>query len=249
MKSLKLPRTSYIVHLCFARSARQVASIIAVAIMALTMASCGGRGGKQQQGSATAESPGKAATTGKADISEKKIPVKQGSYVQVTKAMGMEVKNTVYFDNWGDWTATEDKSEMKMFGQTIKTDKIKIVKGNTHWDIDLIEKTGTKYEGLQLPPEVAAALGTALGGAMMEGAEVEELGTEKYLGFDCKKTRTKHKDMQMDVTTWTYGNLTMKSEGKMGGMEIYTAIVEISENTPPKAIFEVPEGIELTVEK
>jgi len=217
-------------------------SVIAALVMAFAIVSCGG---KQQQGGATADSQGKSAKEEKANVSERKLPFKHGSYVQVSKAMGMEVKNTVYFDKWGDWTATENKSEMKIFGQTIKTDKIEIVKGNTHWDIDLIEKTGRQYEGLVLPPEVAAALGTALGGAMMEGAEVEEFGTEKYLGFDCKKTRTKHKDMQMDVTTWTYGNLTMKTEGKMGGMEIYTAIIEVNESAPPASIFEVPAGIEI----
>jgi hypothetical protein len=90
---------------------------------------------------------------------------------------------------------------MKMFGQTIKTDKMKIEKGNMIWDIDLIEKTGSQYKGLELPPEVAAAMGTAIGGAMMEG------------------------------------------------MEIYTAITELSENAPPKSKFEVPEGIEITKEE
>ena len=223
----------------------KLVSVMAASVMALTVASCGGGGSRQQQGSK--ESSGNAATSEKVDVSERKIPLKQGSYVQVTKAMGMEMKSTVYFDNWGDWQATEDKSEMKMFGQTIKTDKIKIVKGNTHWDIDLIEKTGTKYEGLELPPGVAAALGAAVGGKMMEGMEVEELGTENYLGYPCKKTRVKYKDMDMETTTLTYGNLTMKTEGKMGGMEIYTAIIEMSENAPPKSKFEVPEGIELTI--
>jgi hypothetical protein len=213
------------------------------------LASCGSGGGRQQ-GSATAESSENAsagsatnASAKKVDISERKIPFRRGSYVQVTKAMGMEMKTTIYFDNWGDWTATEDKSEMQMFGMTIKTDKIKIVKGNTHWDIDLIEKTGTQYEGLNLPPAAAAALGAALGAQMMEGVEIEELGTETYLGFACKKTRTKYKDMDMDVTTLTYGNLTMKTEGKMGGLELYTAITEISENAPPKSKFEVPAGV------
>ena len=220
-----------------------VKSVIAASILALAVASCGGSGGRQQQGNASSESSGNAATAQQADVSERKIPFKQGSYVQMTKAMGMEMKSTVYFDNWGDWQATEDKSEMQMFGQTIKTDKIKIVKGNTHWDIDLIEKTGTKYQGLELPPGVAAALGAAIGAQMMEGTEVEELGTETYLGYPCKKTRTKVKDMEMDVTTWTYGNLTMKSEGKMGNMEIYTAIIELSENAPPKSKFEVPAGV------
>jgi len=216
-----------------------------VSMMALSFASCGGGGGKQQQGDATSEKSDKIATTKQADASERKIPFKQGSYVQVTKTMGMEIKSTVYFDKWGDWTATEDKSEMKVYGMDIKTDKIKIVKGNTHWDIDLIKKTGTQYEGVVLPPEVAAALGTAVGGAMMEGTEIEELGTEMYLGYNCKKTRVKHKEMDMDVTSLTYGNLTMKTEGKMGGMQIYTAITEITETTPPASKFEVPAGIQI----
>jgi len=215
---------------------------MAASVMALTIASCGGGSGRQQQGDATEE---KSASAKQTDVSEKKIPFKHGSYVQLTKTMGMEMKSTVYFDKWGDWTATEDKSEMKIFGQTIKTDKIKIVKGNTHWDIDLIEKSGTQYEGLELPPEVAAALGTALGGAMMEGAEIEELGTEMYLGLECKKTRMKHKDMDMDMTNLTYGKLTMKTEGKMGGMQIYTAIIELTQDAPPASIFEVPAGVEI----
>jgi Cu/Ag efflux protein CusF len=222
---------------------------IAASVMAFTVASCGGGGSNnQQQGSATAESSAKPAKEEKVDASEKKIPFKHGSYVQVNKAFGMEVKNTVYFDNWGDWTATENKSDMQMFGQTIKTDKIEIVKGNMHWDIDLIAKTGRQYKGFELPPEVAAAMGTAIGGAMMEGMEVEELGTEMYIGYNCKKTRTKHKEMEMDITTWTLGKLAMKTEGKMGGMELYTAITELSENAPPKSKFEVPEGIEMSVE-
>ena len=224
----------------------KLVSVMAASVMALTVASCGGGGSRQQQGSK--ENSGNAATSEKVDVSERKIPLKQGSYVQMTKAMGMEMKSTVYFDNWGDWQATENKSEMQMFGQTIKTDKIEIVKGNTHWDIDLIAKTGRQYKGLELPPGVAAALGAAIGSQMMEGAEIEELGTETYLGYPCKKTRMKYKDADMDVTNWTFGNLTMKSEGKMGGMEIYTAIIEMSENAPPKAKFEVPAGIELVIE-
>jgi hypothetical protein len=132
---------------------------------------------------------------------------------------------------------------------TITTDKINIVKGNMHWEIDFKEKTGRQYKGLDLPPGVAAALGAAIGSQMMEGTEIEELGTENYLGFNCKKTRMKYKDMEMEVTTLTYGNLTMKTEGNMGGMKIYNAIIEISEAAPPKSKFEVPEGINLVIEE
>jgi hypothetical protein len=54
--------------------------------------------------------------------------------------------------------------------------------------------------------------------------------------------------MDMDVTSLTYGNLTMKTEGKMGGMEIYTAITEISENAPSASKFEVPAGVAIQKE-
>ena len=219
-------------------------SVSAILVLLLLFAFCGGGNGRQQQGGAMAKSPANLAIAKQTDISERKIPFKQGSYVQINKAMGMEIKTTVYFDNWGEWTATEDKSEMKMFGMTIKTDKIKIVKGNTHWEIDLIEKTGTQYEGLELPAGVAAALGAAIGGQMQEGMEIEELGTERYLGYDCKKTRVRYKDMEMDIVTLTYGNMTMKMEGRMGGIEIVTFITDISEDAPPASKFEVPEGIE-----
>jgi hypothetical protein len=159
--------------------------------------------------------------------------------------MGMEMKQTVYFDKWGDWMATEDKSEMEMFGIKTKTDKIEIVKGKTHWSIDLIEKTGTQYEGISLPAGAAAALGVAVAGKMADGTEVEELGEETYLGYTCKKVRIKYKDMDMDVTCLNYGNLTMKMEGKMGRMDILNFVTDVSESAPPAAKFEVPAGIEI----
>jgi len=222
---------------------KKLVSVFLAPALALSLVACGGNASKSQSGSATTE---KTEKSDKASTpADKKMPFKQGSYVQVTKTMGMEMKSTVYFDKWGDWQATEDKSEMQMFGQTIKTDKIKIVKGKTHWDIDLIEKTGTQYEGIELPAGVAAALGAAVAGKMADGTEIEELGTEKYLGFDCKKTRVKYKDMDMDITTLTYGALTMKTEGTMGSMKLYTAIVEISENAPPASKFEVPDGVRI----
>jgi hypothetical protein len=179
------------------------------------------------------------------DNSGKKYPFKHGSYVQITKAMGMEIKHTVYFDNWGDWSATENKSEMRMLGRTIKTDKIEIVKGNLHWDIDLIERTGTHYQAIELPEEAMEPVAAAMAGQIQEGTEIEELGEERYLGYICKKVRIKNKDMNMDVTSLNYGNLPMKMEGKVMGMEVYNVITELSESAPPKSKFEVPAGIKI----
>jgi hypothetical protein len=220
---------------------KKLISVLFVPVLALSIVACGsGSGSKSQSGSATTEKSDDASAS-----ADKKLPFKQGSYVQTSKAMGFETKQTVYFDKWGDWTATENKSEMKIAGMEIKTDKIEIVKGKTHWDIDLIKKTGTQYEGFELPAAAAAAIGAAFAGQMADGMEIEELGEEVYLGYTCKKTRTKYKDMDMDVTTLTYGKMTMKTEGNMGGLEILSFISDISESAPPASKFEVPAGIEI----
>lgn len=178
------------------------------------------------------------------DNANKKLPFKQGSYVEESTVMGINVQKTIYFDNWGEWTATEDKSEMKMGGMTIKTHNLEIVKGKTHWQMDLLEKTGTKFE-LNIPDGMATAMAAAVAGEMMEGMEVKNLGEEKYLGYNCKKIQVKYTQMNMETTVLTYGNLTMKMEGKMGGMDISTKITSISLNAPPASIFEVPAGVKI----
>ena len=178
---------------------------------------------------------------------DKKLPFERGSYVEESNMMGIDMKKTVYFDHWGDWTATEQTTEMVMMGQTHKTDKLEIVKGNTHWDLDLVKRTGTTYESVVLPSGMAAAVGAAVGGKMMEGIEIKDLGEEDYLGYKCKKTQVKYAKMEMDVTTLAYGNLSMKMEGKMGKMDMSTKVVSIDLSAPPASIFEVPADI--TIEK
>ena len=176
---------------------------------------------------------------------DKKLPFERGSYVEETNMMGMELKKTVYFDHWGDWKATENKSEIAMMGYTHKTDNLEIVKGDMHWNLDLIKRTGTSFV-LNVPTGgMAAALAAAVGGKMAEGMEIKEMGEENYLGYKCKKTQVKYAQMQMDVTTLSYGNLTMKMEGTMGKSNISTKIVSIDLSAPDASIFEVPTDIKI----
>ena len=217
---------------------------MAIAVIAAMVISCGSK--SEQKTDETSDEAATAAASG--TPGEKKLPFERGSYVEVSNALGMEVKKTVYFDHWGDWTATEDKSEMTIMGYTSKTHKLEIVKGATHWDIDLIEKTGRTYE-LNIPAGMAAALGAALGGEMMKGMEITDLGEEDYLGYTCKKSKVKYTEMNMEVTTLSYGNLTMKMEGNMGGMNTSSYIASIDLSAPPASIFEIPEGIEIVKEQ
>jgi len=217
---------------------KQMTKILLIAAIVAT--SCGGGGSKPKTGENTSDE----ATTEQAAAVDKKLPFERGSYVEVSKVMGMELEKTVYFDRWGDWTATEDKSEITMMGFTHKSHKLEIVKGKTHWELDLIEKTGRRYElNFELPAGIATAIAAAIGGKIAEGMEMKELGEEDYLGYSCKKVWVKYTDMQMEVTTLTYGNLTMKTEGKMGNMDISTMITSINLNAPPASIFEVPDDV------
>ena len=176
----------------------------------------------------------------------KKMPFEHGSYVVVINTLGMlemmDGEITVYFDRWGDWIAIEEiKSEENMTGDTVKIHLLTILKGNTCWDIDLTEKTGTMRE---LTIEDIAVLSswiinfetvsisTFFKEMFEEKMEVKEIGREEYLGYICKikdikypptksksrkqkKEQVKDTSMAMKLTTLTYGNLAMKTEMKM----------------------------------
>jgi len=206
-------------------------------------------GNKSKSNDATAgQAPAVAPSAQKTATDNRRLPFESGSYKETTSAMGMGVDKTVYFDKWGDWTATETKSEIEiMKGNVLKTNKLEIVKGSTHWNLDLIAKTGTTYE-LNVPISgMAASLGmAAMGGKVMEGVEIKDLGEETYLGYQCKKSQIKYAKMEMDATVLAYGNLTMKMDGKMGKMDVSTTVTSIDLSAPPAAIFEVPADIVIT---
>jgi len=201
--------------------------------------------------SKTGGSTGGAATVAPSEQQapkEKRLPFEHGSYKENSSAMGMGTEKTVYFDKWGDWTATETKSEMEIIkGHTYKTDKLEIVKGSTHWELDLIAKTGKTYD-LNVPISgMAASLGlAAMGGKVMEGVEIKDLGEEDYLGYKCKKTQVKYAKMEMDATILAYGNLTMQMDGKVGKMDVSTKVTSIDLSAPPASIFEVPADVAVT---
>jgi len=225
------------------KTTQKAAFYILLLIMMITT-SCSN---KSKTGGATSEAVTVAPSEQQAP-KEKRLPFEHGSYKQDTNAMGMGIEKTVYFDKWGDWTATETKSEIEiMKGNIHKTDKIEIVKGSTHWDLDLIAKTGVSYE-LSVPISgMAASLGiAAMGGKVMEGVEIKDLGEEDYLGFKCKKTQVKYDKMEMDATVLAYGNLTMKMDGKMGKMDVSTKVTSIDLSAPPASIFEVPADVVVT---
>jgi len=175
-----------------------------------------------------------------------KFPFEQGSYVQISEALGFELKTTVYFAQSGLWQAIEDKSEIKFFGMSTKMDKLHIIKGTQHWNLDLAEKTGSYYETDSTAPEDAdAVLTSTLGGSPPEGVVVTELGTEDYIGYTCRKVRVQYPELAMDVTNLSYGTLVMKNEGSVLGVKTSVRVISVDLNAPPASKFEVPAGINI----
>ena len=174
-----------------------------------------------------------------------KFPFEHGSYVLLSEALGIEMKTTVYFSHSGEWQAIEDKSEIKFLGMSTKMDKLHIIKGNKHWDLDLAENTGSYYEVESSSDDTDAVLQAALGGSPTEGMEITELGEENYIGYACRKVHVKYPILDMDVTCLSYGTLIMKNEGRVGPVKTSVRILSIDQNAPPASKFEVPSGIKI----
>lgn len=222
---------------------KKFAVITVIASLVLMMA-CGG--GSNQSATATPEDVSGSTSEQQAvdEVSNKKLPFEHGAYVEVSKVMGMEMTKTIYFDKWGEWTATEFKMEiMPGYG----THTLDIIKGKTHWNIDFTSKTGEQYDDVEFSADMDAVLGADMTNGMTNGMTMEEMGTEEHLGYKCKKVNVKHQALGMDITTLSYGNMTMKVIGKSNGVEMVTEVVSIDLSAPPASIFEVPAGI--TIQK
>ena len=88
---------------------KSINELMAAAMLSMViLSSCSG-GTQSKKDDIKAAAP---VVTSKSADKEKKLPFEHGSYVEEANMMGLNTKKTVYFDKWGEWTATEDKSEI-----------------------------------------------------------------------------------------------------------------------------------------
>ena len=180
----------------------------------------------------------------------KKYPFEKGIIHQETEMLGMKVPTVIYFDKWGDWEATETTMSMgKMMGEELNAHTINIIKGDEVWEIDLIEKTGT-YSKITEPEDAPFSMLDIRQFNDTSEFNIEELGTEEYLGYKCKKMKIKNKtgEEEIEVIAFVYGTMTMKIEGETMGMKVGMSITKIEKVAPPAEKFKVPEGIVITGE-
>ena len=173
-----------------------------------------------------------------------KYAIKSGIVQYKTEMMGMEVMQTLTFDDYGKKEATD--VEMEMMGVKIHT--VNLTKDGFIYNLDMVKKTGTKS------PEVNIANASIdfenLSEEMVKEMDLKKLGTEEFLGKTCEKMSIDNKKMSMKGTFLVYKGIALKSETDMGSMKM-TLIAEKFEENPtiPAAKFEVPADIKIMESK
>ncbi|MDP2721408.1 MAG: hypothetical protein Q8O72_01520 [Bacteroidales bacterium] len=155
---------------------------------------------------------------------------------------------SVWFDDYGDksFVRTKAKSVTKMFGVTNESteNNIVIMNGSIVYNIDMATLSGTKMEndfyGLSeaLVSKMSDAERKQFGKDLLNNMGGEIVGTEKILGKTCEVVKL------MNIKVWIYEGVTLKSEGKIMGIEANETAVKFEENIQIPAVkFEPPKEV------
>jgi hypothetical protein len=195
---------------------------------------------KTSESAATLENPAASETS----TPKGKYAIKSGIVQYKTEMMGMEVMQTLTFDDYGKKEATD--VEMEMMG--VKLHTVNLTKDGFIYNLDMVKKTGTKS------PEINMANASIdfenLTEEMVKEMELKKLGTEEFLGKTCEKMSIDNKKMGMKGTFLVYKGVALKSETDMGSMKMNLLAEKFEENpTIPAEKFEVPADIKITESK
>lgn len=167
-----------------------------------------------------------------------KYAIKSGIVEYKTQMMGMDMKQTLTFDDYGAKEATD--VEMDMMG--VKVHTITITKDGFIYTLDMEKKTGTKSSGKS--PEIDFE---NLSKEMVKDMNLKKEGTEEYLGKTCEKMSIDYAKMKMKGIFLVYKGVALKSETEMGTTKINLVGEKFIENPEiPDQKFEVPDDIKIT---
>jgi len=176
----------------------------------------------------------------------KKYGVKSGMLTQETAIMGFNQDITMYWDDWGNKQYTEIDDEV--MGQ--KVHNITIVKGNVHYEIDMLEKTGTKQKiDIESKDNINFQKLTQ---PMIDRFNIKEKGTEMLLDKECivyiMEFESPDDGSLMEAELWVWKGISLKVETTVMG--VFGATVETksikTDVDIPSNQFAIPEGIKWT---
>ena len=192
---------------------------------------------KTSETAATTENPAATETA----TPKGKYAIKSGIVEYKTQMMGMDMKQTLTFDDYGKKETID--LEMDMMGVKIHT--VTITKDGFMYTLDMEKKTGTKvpsYQGTNQNIDFEN-----LSEEMVKDMNLKKEGTEEYLGKTCEKMSIDYTKMKMKGTFLVYKGVALKSDTDMGTMKMKLVGEKFTENPEiPAEKFEVPADVKIT---
>jgi len=188
--------------------------------------------------SKSGESGSEAGTKTEKEAKKGKYGIKAGTVVYTTTMMGMEVKQTLTFDDFGEKEVQD--VEMEMMGYQVHSRTL--VKDGFIYSLDMVQKTGTKTAGNNL--NASGIDFENLSDEMSQKMNLKKEGTEEFLDRKCEVMTIDYTEMSMKGSFLVYKGIPLKMNTEVSGMEVNLEAIEFTENPDlPADIFDLPADI------
>ncbi len=174
-------------------------------------------------------------------VKKERYGIKSGIVEYNTQVMGMDVKQTMTFDNYGKLDIQE--VEMEMMGTKIHT--VTLTRDGYIYNLDMVKKTGTK--------SIVPSMNNAnidfenLTEELITEMDLKKLGTEEFLGKTCEKMSIDYKKGGMKGTYLVYKGVALMVDTDMGSMKMTLVAEKFIENPEiPASKFEIPSDFTIT---
>jgi hypothetical protein len=211
-------------------------SIFTIVILVFAMASCQNQTSKNETSTDNALS--EKITSKEKENVKGRYAIKSGIVEYKTQMMGMEMKQILTFDDFGNKEKTD--IEMEMMGTKIHN--ITITKDGFIYTLDMESKTGKKIVGNS--PNIDFE---NLSEEMVKDMNLKNLGTEQFLGKTCEKMSIDYVKLNLKGFYLLYKGVPLKIDTEMGSTKMKLDAEKFVENPQiPDAIFEIPSDIVLS---
>ncbi|MEA2041464.1 MAG: hypothetical protein U9N85_02790 [Bacteroidota bacterium] len=169
--------------------------------------------------------------------------VQQAIIKSKTEMMGIESKSVLYFKDYGNTECSE--GFVKHAGQ--KTHSRRFIRNGYAYTLDMKKKKGSKMK--ETPPDANTIYPEDIDFSnipekITEKYAIEEIGTEKVAGKNCKIYSMQFNGVKQKISVWE--NVPVKVILNDHGTTITTQAYEIIENPEfPAGIFSIPENFEI----
>jgi hypothetical protein len=177
---------------------------------------------------------------------QKRYEIKNGS-VEMTNSMMRGAITTLYFDDFGDKSASVTRTSTTMMGQTVDAETWTVHAGGYTIRYDARKKMGTRTKQIGHAAAAASAGMDAEKLAANAQATKKELPARTVAGKSCRGVQVSA--LAMTIRTWTWKGLPLYSETFMGALDkppIVVQATKVDESAPPPSVFTVPADVKLT---